>query len=197
MREVTAPGARARAGEDRARRSRASRSAPPRFVVARDSEEEIAEGVQFVKQQIAFYGSTPAYRPVLELHGWGDLQEELNAMTKRGDWEQHRRADRRRGPAHVRRHRHARGGARGDPAPLWRHRHAHHAQPPAGARRAALGGAVRLVAPRRGDVSSPARPASSAPLPRGRRRPSAGRPAPDGPRRARLRPVLRSARGPV
>ena len=60
----------------------------PAFVVARDTEEEIAEGVQFVKQQIAFYGSTPAYRPVLELHGWGDLQDELNAMTKRGEWDE-------------------------------------------------------------------------------------------------------------
>ncbi|MGZ4345184.1 MAG: TIGR03617 family F420-dependent LLM class oxidoreductase [Solirubrobacteraceae bacterium] len=60
----------------------------PAFVVARDSEEEIAAGVQFIKQQIAFYGSTPAYRPVLELHGWGDLQDELNAMTKRGAWDE-------------------------------------------------------------------------------------------------------------
>jgi probable F420-dependent oxidoreductase len=59
----------------------------PAFVVARDTEEEIAEGVQFVKQQIAFYGSTPAYRPVLELHGWGELQDELMAMTKRGEWD--------------------------------------------------------------------------------------------------------------
>ncbi len=60
----------------------------PAFVVARDSEEEIAAGVQLIKQQIAFYGSTPAYRPVLELHGWGDLQDELNAMTKRGAWDE-------------------------------------------------------------------------------------------------------------
>ena len=67
---------------------RGSRSPRPSFVVARDSEEEIAAGVQFVKQQIAFYGSTPAYRPVLELHGWGDLQDELNAMTKRGAWDE-------------------------------------------------------------------------------------------------------------
>jgi probable F420-dependent oxidoreductase len=59
----------------------------PAFVVARDSEEEIAEGVQFIRNQIAFYGSTPAYRPVLELHGWGELQEELQAMTKRGEWD--------------------------------------------------------------------------------------------------------------
>jgi probable F420-dependent oxidoreductase len=55
----------------------------PGLVVARDTEEEIAAGIEFVKQQIAFYGSTPAYRPVLDLQGWGDLQEELNAMTKR------------------------------------------------------------------------------------------------------------------
>ena len=60
----------------------------PGFVVARDTEEEIAAGAQFVKQQIAFYGSTPAYRPVLELHGWGELQDELNAMSKRGAWEE-------------------------------------------------------------------------------------------------------------
>ena len=60
----------------------------PAFVVARDTEEEIAEGVELVKQQIAFYGSTPAYRPVLELHGWGELQDELQAMTKRGEWDE-------------------------------------------------------------------------------------------------------------
>jgi probable F420-dependent oxidoreductase len=59
----------------------------PAFVVARDTEEEIAEGVAFIKNQIAFYGSTPAYRPVLELHGWGELQDELKAMTKRGEWD--------------------------------------------------------------------------------------------------------------
>jgi probable F420-dependent oxidoreductase len=61
--------------------------AAPGFIVARDTDEEIAAGAQFVKQQIAFYGSTPAYRPVLDLHGWGELQDELNAMSKRGAWE--------------------------------------------------------------------------------------------------------------
>ncbi len=35
---------------------------------------------------LAFYGSTPAYRPVLDAHGWGDLQPELNAMSKQGRW---------------------------------------------------------------------------------------------------------------
>ncbi len=59
----------------------------PGFVIARDSEQERAAGVEFVRGQIGFYGSTPAYRPVLELHGWGPLQEELNALTKQGAWD--------------------------------------------------------------------------------------------------------------
>ncbi|ORB19067.1 LLM class F420-dependent oxidoreductase [Mycolicibacterium moriokaense] len=41
-----------------------------------------------VRRQISFYGSTPAYRPVLELHGWGDLQDELNVLSKQGRWDE-------------------------------------------------------------------------------------------------------------
>ena len=40
-----------------------------------------------VRKQIAFYGSTPAYKTVLDHHGWGDAQGELNAMSKRGEWD--------------------------------------------------------------------------------------------------------------
>jgi hypothetical protein len=36
---------------------------------------------------LAFYGSTPAYRPVLDAHGWGELQPELNAISKQGRWQ--------------------------------------------------------------------------------------------------------------
>jgi len=39
-----------------------------------------------VSRQLAFYGSTPAYRGVLETHGWGELQTELNARSKQGQW---------------------------------------------------------------------------------------------------------------
>ncbi|AXX27645.1 putative OXIDOREDUCTASE [Actinosynnema pretiosum subsp. pretiosum] len=39
-----------------------------------------------VRRQIAFYGSTPAYRPVLDLHGWGELHEELHRLSRRGLW---------------------------------------------------------------------------------------------------------------
>jgi probable F420-dependent oxidoreductase len=60
--------------------------AGPMFVVTGRDEAEMAEAAKGVKGQIAFYGSTPAYRPVLELHGWGDLQEELNRLSKEGRW---------------------------------------------------------------------------------------------------------------
>ncbi len=60
----------------------------PGFIVARDKEEDLTEGINFVRMQIGFYGSTPAYRPVLEMHGWGDLQDELFALTKRNGWDE-------------------------------------------------------------------------------------------------------------
>jgi probable F420-dependent oxidoreductase len=58
----------------------------PGMVVTGTSEEAFATAAAAVKKQLAFYGSTPAYRPVLELHGWGDLQPELNTLSKRGEW---------------------------------------------------------------------------------------------------------------
>jgi probable F420-dependent oxidoreductase len=49
-----------------------------------DEELEQALGVRFL---LAFYGSTPAYRPVLEVEGWEALQPELNALSKQGRWD--------------------------------------------------------------------------------------------------------------
>jgi probable F420-dependent oxidoreductase len=60
----------------------------PMFVVTGTNEEEYEAARRGTKQQIAFYGSTPAYRGVLELHGWGDLQGELNRLSKQGEWVQ-------------------------------------------------------------------------------------------------------------
>jgi probable F420-dependent oxidoreductase len=60
----------------------------PAFVVTGTTEEEMAASKAGTKQQIAFYGSTPAYRPVLELHGWGEVQDELNRMSKEGRWKE-------------------------------------------------------------------------------------------------------------
>ncbi len=58
----------------------------PAFIVTGRSETEWEDARTSITRQIAFYGSTPAYRGVLELHGWGELQSELNAMSKRGEW---------------------------------------------------------------------------------------------------------------
>ncbi len=58
----------------------------PVFVVSGFREEEVSAAAARTRQQIAFYGSTPAYRGVLEHHGWGDAQTELNRLSKRGRW---------------------------------------------------------------------------------------------------------------
>ena len=55
------------------------------FVISGEDDEQMAESTARVRRQIAFYGSTPAYRPVLELHGWGDLGDELNRVSKEPD----------------------------------------------------------------------------------------------------------------
>jgi probable F420-dependent oxidoreductase len=55
------------------------------FVVSGTTEEEMAAATRGVKEQIAFYGSTPAYRKVLDLHGWGELGVELNALSRGTD----------------------------------------------------------------------------------------------------------------
>ena len=60
----------------------------PGFVVTGNDDAEMEAARRGTCQQIAFYGSTPAYRPVLELHGWGDLHDQLNRLSKQGRWEE-------------------------------------------------------------------------------------------------------------
>ena len=60
----------------------------PMFVVTGSTEEDMREAQQATCQQIAFYGSTPAYKPVLESIGAGELQGELNTMSKQGRWKE-------------------------------------------------------------------------------------------------------------
>ncbi len=59
----------------------------PSFVVTGVDDAELDAAAAGTRQQIAFYGSTPAYRNVLDIHGWGGLQDELNALSKQGEWE--------------------------------------------------------------------------------------------------------------
>jgi probable F420-dependent oxidoreductase len=53
----------------------------PGFVVTGRTEPERTAAAAAVKATIAFYGSTPAYRPVLELHGWDVLADDLHALS--------------------------------------------------------------------------------------------------------------------
>ena len=58
----------------------------PPFVITGYTDEQRAGARQAVLQQIGFYGSTPAYRPVLEAHGWGELGEELHRLSRSDGW---------------------------------------------------------------------------------------------------------------
>jgi probable F420-dependent oxidoreductase len=56
------------------------------IVASGASEEEFEKARNGARAQISFYASTPAYRPVLECHGRGELQPELHALSKQGRW---------------------------------------------------------------------------------------------------------------
>ncbi|HCK04363.1 MAG TPA: LLM class F420-dependent oxidoreductase, partial [Methylophilaceae bacterium] len=51
------------------------------------NDEEISAARDTCRAQIGFYGSTPAYKVVLEQHGWEGVQPELNKLTKNGQWQ--------------------------------------------------------------------------------------------------------------
>ena len=52
----------------------------PVFVVTGETEEEFEKTKAAVKHRVGFYGSTPAYKPVLDQHDWGDLQPILRSL---------------------------------------------------------------------------------------------------------------------
>jgi probable F420-dependent oxidoreductase len=74
-------------GLERSGRSRGDVEVTIPIMTAIGSDEsELAPQISAVRQQLAFYGSTPAYRGVLEHHGWGDVGDELNRLSKQGEW---------------------------------------------------------------------------------------------------------------
>lgn len=86
LRETTLPALTAGAeGVGRAR-SDLEVSLPVMVVTGRD-EAERGTVAAAVRGQLAFYGSTPAYRGVLDAHGWGALHDELHAASVRGEWD--------------------------------------------------------------------------------------------------------------
>jgi probable F420-dependent oxidoreductase len=81
LREVTLPAL--GRGLAAAGRSRAGAEVSLLLMIATgQTEEEMARAVAATRQQIAFYGSTPAYRGVLGLHGWAGLGDELNELSR-------------------------------------------------------------------------------------------------------------------
>ena len=57
------------------------------FLVSGSNPEMFERARRAIAKRIAFYGSTPAYRPVLEQHGWAALQPRLQALTREGKWD--------------------------------------------------------------------------------------------------------------
>ena len=85
LREVTLPAlqrGRAKAGKS----MQGFEIVGPSFVATGFDQSQLDAAMTGTRQQIAFYGSTPAYRGVLDMHGWGGLQDQLNTLSKQGKW---------------------------------------------------------------------------------------------------------------
>lgn len=57
------------------------------LIACGSTDEALENACAETRKQIAFYGSTPAYRAILDLHGWGALHDDLHAMSKQGRWD--------------------------------------------------------------------------------------------------------------
>jgi probable F420-dependent oxidoreductase len=58
------------------------------IVVTGRDEQQMTASREAVRSQLAFYGTTPAYVPVFELHGYGDVHPELQQLAREGRWDQ-------------------------------------------------------------------------------------------------------------
>ena len=56
------------------------------FVVTGPDQKAVAEGIEWVRKRVAFYGSTRSYLPILALHGLDELGQKLHAMSLEGHW---------------------------------------------------------------------------------------------------------------
>lgn len=74
-------------GLSAANKSRADFTISAQVVTATGlNDEQLDSAIFSARNQIAFYGSTPAYRPVLEVHGWEGMQEQWSTMARAGQW---------------------------------------------------------------------------------------------------------------
>ncbi len=79
LREVILPAIEQGAAKTGRTRADVTIAASPFAAITREQRE-------FCRQQVSFYASTPSYRPVFELHGWGEIAERLSFHAARGEW---------------------------------------------------------------------------------------------------------------
>lgn len=84
LRDVTLPAL--ERGRARATEPRGFEISCQTILAVGNTDEEITAARNGARAQISFYGSTPAYRPVLEHFGRGALQSTLNKLSKEGKW---------------------------------------------------------------------------------------------------------------
>lgn len=58
------------------------------FIATGPDDQAVAKAVESIRRQVSFYGSTPSYFGVLETHGWGELGERLNKLSRDGKWQE-------------------------------------------------------------------------------------------------------------
>ncbi|MBI3744016.1 MAG: TIGR03617 family F420-dependent LLM class oxidoreductase [Chloroflexi bacterium] len=58
------------------------------FTITGANEEAIEKQIRPTKKHLAFYASTPAYRPVMDIHGWGEEHLELHRLSREGKWDE-------------------------------------------------------------------------------------------------------------
>jgi probable F420-dependent oxidoreductase len=79
LRQVMLPAL--REGAEKSSRNVADVAVSATVMAATTPEEEDS-----IRLQVAFYASTPSYRPVLTLHGWGDIGDRLAALAHAQAW---------------------------------------------------------------------------------------------------------------
>ena len=58
------------------------------IIVTGRNQQELDEEMKLLKRRVAFYGSTRTYHPVLEVHGWREVGEELHALSLQNRWKE-------------------------------------------------------------------------------------------------------------
>ena len=58
------------------------------FAAVGRNDEQIHKARESIRSQVAFYGSTRSYQPVLDVHGWGDLCARLGEKAAKGKWDE-------------------------------------------------------------------------------------------------------------